>query len=239
MADTKTVFAYIGIGCVVIVGLMAIAAGACGVWVYSEAQRFEAEVRDPEARGDRVLSVLGTDTLPEGYYPMMAFSIPFVMDTAMLTDEEPQGDDTEADFGERGFIYVKMLRLPGRDEEELRDYFEGRTDNTDVLRDNGINFDVDEIIGRGMIEEADAKLMYVIQRGRVSMNGGRGGGRGRGEGLASMALIECPDDSRVRIGIWFGPDPDPEAEAETLDLTGTPGDPAAIAAFYGHFDLCR
>jgi hypothetical protein len=38
MADGKTVFAYIGIGCVVLVGLMAIGAGACGVWVYSEAQ---------------------------------------------------------------------------------------------------------------------------------------------------------------------------------------------------------
>jgi len=239
VADSKTVFAYIGIGCIVIVGMMAIAAGACGVWVYSEAQRFEAEARDPEARADRVLSILGADTLPQGYYPMIGISIPFVMDTALLTDEEPQDDGEEANFGERGFIYLKMLRLPGRDEEELRDFFEGCTDDTEVLRDNGINLDVEEVIGRGTMETAGAELMYVIQRGRVAMNGGRGGrGRSRGEGLASMSLIACPDDSRVRIGIWFIPDPDPEAEAEGLDLTGTPGDPAAMAEFYGHFNLC-
>jgi len=234
VADSKTVFAYIGIGCIVIVGLMAIAAGACVVWVYSEGQRFEAEARDPQARSARVLSVLGADTLPDGYYPMIAISIPFVMETALLTDEEPRNDGQEANFGDRGFIYLKMLRF-GQNEEELRDYFEGRTDNADVLSDNGINIRIDEVIRRGTMEQAGAELMYVVQRGRVSM--GRRG-RNRDDGLASMALIECPDDSRLRIGIWFVPDPDPEADAETLDLTGTPGDPAAMAEFYGHFNLC-
>ncbi len=234
MADNKTVFAYIGIGCVVIVGLMAIAAGACGVWVYSEAQRFEAEARDPEARGERVLSVLGAETLPDGYYPMIGFSVPFVMETALLTDEEPQGEGEEADFGERGFIYIKMLRF-GQDEEELRDYFEGRTDNADALRDNGISINVDEVIRRGTFEQSGAEVLYVVQRGRVSM--GRRG-RGRGKGLASMSLIECADDSRLRMGIWFVPDPDPEADADTLDLTGTPGDAEAMQEFYGHFSLC-
>lgn len=235
MADGKTVFAYIGIGCVVIVGLMAIAAGACGVWVYSEAQRFDAETRDPEARGDRVMSVLGADSLPEGYYPMIGFSVPFVMETALLTDEAPAGDGTEPEFGDRGFIYLKMLRF-GQDEAELRDYFEGRSDNADVLSENGVNINIDEVIGRNTMQQDGADLMYVIQRGNVSM--GRRRGRDRGEGLASMALIECPDDSRLRIGIWFVPDPDPEAAPEELDLTGTPGDPEAMAAFYSHFSLC-
>ena len=32
VADSKTVFAYIGIGCIVVVGVMVIGAGACGVW---------------------------------------------------------------------------------------------------------------------------------------------------------------------------------------------------------------
>ncbi len=233
MADGKTVFAYIGIGCVVLVGLMAIAAGACGVWVYSEAQRFEREASDPEARADRVLDVLGTDSLPDGYYPMMAFSVPFVMETAMLTDVAPDPEAGEPEFGERGFLYVKMLRM-GQDEQQLRDYFEGRTDDADVLSDNGINVDVDEIIGRGRLEQGDAELMYVVQRGDVSM-GGRGG---RGQGLASMTLIECPADSRLRVGIWFVPDPDPEAAAGDVDLTGTPGDPEALSAFYSHFSLC-
>ncbi|NKB88041.1 MAG: hypothetical protein GKS06_07465 [Acidobacteria bacterium] len=235
MADSETVFAYIGIGCMVIVGLMAIAMGACGVWVYSEAQRFEEELSDPEVRGNRVLEVLGAESLPEGYHPMMAFSIPFVMDTAMLTDIEPEpGRETEPNFGDRGFVYVKILRM-GQNEQELRDYFEGRTDNADVLSDNGININVEEVIARDVMTLGTADVLYVVQRGRVSM-----GGRGRRQdaGLASMSLIECSGDSRLRIGIWFVPDPDPEAPPEELDLTGTPGDPDAMANFYSHFDLC-
>lgn len=235
MPDSKTVFAYIGIGCIVIIGLMAIAMGACGVWVYSEAQRFEEEMTDPAARGSRVMDVLGAESLPEGYYPMMAFSIPFVMETAMLTDLEPEpGADQEPNFGERGFVYVKILRM-GQDEEELRDYFEGRTDDADVLSDNGININVEEIIARDTMMLDGAEVMYVVQRGRVSM--GRSG-RNRDAGLASMSLIECTGDSRLRIGIWFAPDPDPEAAPAEVVLTGTPGDPAAMADFYSHFDLC-
>ena len=53
-----------------------------------------------------------------------------------------------------------------------------------------------------------------------------------------MSLIECEGDSRLRIGIWFVPDPDPDAAPEELELTGTPGDPDAMADFYSHFDLC-
>jgi hypothetical protein len=164
---------------------------------------------------------------------MMAFSIPFVMETAMLTDVPADAEGGEPEFGDRGFLYVKMLRM-GQDEQELRDYFEGRTDDASVLSDNGINVDVDEVIGRGQLQLDEVELMYVVQRGDVSM-GSRGG---RGQGLASMTLIECPADSRLRVGIWFVPDPDPEAAADEVDLAGTPGDPAALSAFYSHFRLC-
>ena len=153
----------------------------------------------------------------------------------MLTDLEPEpGAEPEPNFGERGFVYVKILRM-GQDEQELRDYFEGRSDNADVLSDNGININVEEIIGRDTMTLGDAEVLYVVQRGRVSM--GRRG-NSRDAGLASMSLIECPGDDRLRIGIWFAPDPDPDAAPEDVQLAGTPGDPAAMADFYSHFDLC-
>ena len=231
MADGKTVFAYIGIGCVVIVGFLAVSIGACSIWGYSEMQRFQREGRDPVARRDSVLEVLGATELPEGYYPMRALSVPFLMDLAMLTDIEQADDEDDPEFGDRGLLYVKMFRL-GQNEEELRDYFEGRTDDANVLEDSGINIDVDEIIHRGAMEIGDADLMYVIQRGNVSM------GRRDGGGLASMTLIECDSDSRMRIAIWFVPDPDPDAAAVDLDMAGTPGDPEAMREFFAHFELC-
>lgn len=231
MADGRKVAIGIGIGCLVVIGLMAIAAGACGVWVYSEAQRIEREMEDPEARGGRAASLLGVDELPDGYYPMAAFSVPFVMDTVLLSDVPPDEDGRIEDFGERGFIYVNMIRL-GQDEQELRDFFEGRTDDLDVLEDNGINVDTDEIIGRGVVDLQYGRLMYVTQRGDVGMR------RQRGEGIATIGLVECPDDDAMRIGIWFGPDPAPDAPLEEVDLSGTPADEMEMAAFYGRFRLC-
>ena len=62
---------------------------------------------------------------------------------------------------------------------------------------------------------------------------------GRSQGIASMSMLECEGDSKMRMGIWFGPDPDPDAPIEDLDLTGTAADPAAIEEFYAHFDLCK
>ena len=120
-----------------------------------------------------------------------------------------------------------------QDEQELRDYFEGKTDDPGVLRDNQINIDVDEIIGRGVITDEEAALMYVAQRGSLSTHGHSS------EGLMSLVMVDCPGDSKMRMAIWFGPDPRTEgAEAEQADLTGTPADEAAIAGFMSHFNLC-
>jgi hypothetical protein len=181
---------------------------------------------DPVARSSKVLSVLGADSVPEGYYPAVAFSIPFVMDVAMLTDVEPEGEGTPDGFNVRGFIYTKMLGF-GQDEQELRDFFEGRTDDYDVLEDNGINMDIEEALGRGVFDLDEARVMYVAQRGEVDVQDQRA------QGLTSLGLIDCPEDERRRIAIWFGPD------IEGDDFTGTAADPEAFQAFLSHFTFCR
>lgn len=232
MAEKKSVALGIAIGCLaVVLGLMAMA-GACSLWLYRQGQQLEQDMSDPVARRDRVMEILGAETLPDGYHPFVGFSIPFVLRTAMLSDRPvPEGEEPEG-LGERGFLYVETIGL-GQDEAQLRAFFEGRTDDPGVLEENGFDIDIDEVIARGTLPpRGEHVLMYMAQRADVSMQGYRG------RGLSSLVLVDCAHDERRRMAFWFVPDPDPAAPPEELDLTGTPADEAALTAFLDHFRFC-
>ena len=126
-----------------------------------------------------------------------------------------------------------MLAGPGGDQQELRDFFEGRSDDVEALRNSNINVDVDQMIGRGALQSGDMQLQYVTSRGDVSLEG-----QGS-KGLVSVVLVDCEMDSKQRLAVWFGPDPAPEVSAEQLDLTGSVGDEARMQEFFGRFDLCK
>jgi hypothetical protein len=83
-----------------------------------------------------------------------------------------------------------------------------------------------------VIEQDGHSLLYLAQRGEVGLSGHSG------DGIHALILVDCPEDRKLRIGIWFGPDPEPDSEPASVDYAGTPADPAAIKAFMGHFRLC-
>ena len=64
------------------------------------------------------------------------------------------------------------------------------------------------------------------------------GGQDDVEGLSTVILLRCPDDRKLRLGIWQGGDPDPALASESLDLTGTTGDPAEIVELLSGFRIC-
>src|SRR5262245_24119171 len=98
---------WVGVGCL---GAVVLAVGAVivlGMLGYRKAKQFEAELKDPQARTAKVQKILGTSHLPEGYYGVIGMSVPFVMDMAMLSDEEPDfrdGRQRHGGLGQRGFI---------------------------------------------------------------------------------------------------------------------------------------
>jgi hypothetical protein len=233
---------WVGIGCLGAVVLAVGALIALGMFGYHKVKQLEAELKDPSARADKVKRVLGTDQLPPGYHAVMAMSIPLVMDMAMLSDVEPDFRDGRRQnaLGERGFFYVQALS-PGNDKQELRDYFEGRSDDAEVLRRNHIKLDRrGDILRRGTLPLEAGTLMYVAQRGELDM------AASRSQGITTMMLLDCPgDEHRQRFGIWFGPEPDTMVgkggrgeRVADADLAGSPADEEAIRAFMGHFRFC-
>lgn len=222
MTERKSAWAYVGTGCVTLALIAALFVVGGSFWLYRSARKFERSMTDPVARAARVREVLGVEVLPEGYHEVMAFKIPFLMQVAILSGGE----------GDHGLVYAELLDS-GQGRRALRDYFEGKTADPAVLAENQIQVEVDEIIGRGVVPADDALLLYLAQRGKIEVEGFHG------EGIISLILVECPDDERNRVAIWFAPDPTPDLPVAETDFSGTPADPDALAAFMGHFRLCR
>ncbi len=222
---------YIAAGCGGAIVLALVALGVVGYLGYRWVEDVKETHEDPASREAKVLEVLGAESIPEGYYSAAGVSIPFVMQLAVLSDREPKGDGRSLGFDERGFIYLEMIRLGGR-QDELEAFFRGEIDDAEVLRENNIRIDVEEVVGRGSIEGESFDLDYFAHRGGLEAAGGRG------RGLTSLVMIRCPSDERMRLGIWFGPDPDVGTPVESLDTSGTVADEGAISRFFGQFAFC-
>ena len=225
---------WIGCGCLLAIVLVVAAVGGLGYFGVRQARQLEEELRDPDARRDKALEVLGAESLPEGYHPALALSIPFLMDMAMLSDREPEPGSDPQPFGERGLVYLDVFSF-GRQRDELRDFFEGKTDDPEVLRQQNIDLDLGEVITRGEAAHPEATVRWVAHTGEVG-----GPARDGEEGLVTLLLFECPgDERRLRFGIWYAPDPRLEAGDPAASLAGTPADGAAVESFVSSFRPCR
>lgn len=232
MGEGRSALQLVLLGCLGMAMVLVAVVAVGGYWVYQWGQGLEAEMKDPEARHERALEILGAETLPDGYHPFLGMEAPFFGSTAILSDRKPAFDEGDESLGDRAFIYVETVGW-GLDEAALRGYFEGETSDPEVLADNGIEVDVGQVLDRGVIPGSDSTVWYLTQRGDIGARQYEGGG------IGAVILVDCPDDERRRLGIWFVPDPAPEAPVEELDLAGTPADPDAIEAFMGHFSPCR
>jgi hypothetical protein len=224
---------YIGCTCAGLVILGMAAFSAFTYFAYRKGKEMEKTWSDPKAREQKAREVLAYDELPEGYYPLGAMSIPFMMDMAILGDEEPPAGskpDDHQGFKERGFLYFKVRRM-GKGDQEVRDYMAGKGKKPDWLKGNA-DIDEQEVLRRGEVDANGQKIAFSASRGEIRQDGERK------EGITTMMLIDCPQDDRVRFGLWFGPDPAPETPAEQLKLAGTNADPEAIRAFASHFRFC-
>lgn len=226
---------YIGCGCGVLVAL--ILASVVGITYvgYKKGKEFEESFKDPVKREAKTREILRYEKLPAGYYPMGAFSIPMMMDMAILSDKEPPpGVDQRhgGGFDDRGFVYMVLRDWMGK-RGELQAYMEGTGKRPDWMKKSDVDLETQEVLGRGTLKLDGRTALYVASRGEVQRRGHQ-----TNKGLITLISIDCPDDKRLRLGIWFSPDPTAGKPADTADLSGTNADPAAIQEFASHFHLC-
>jgi hypothetical protein len=238
--DRTSPWMYVGCGCGIAVALVLAGLAAVTFFGYRKAKEVEQTFKDPEKRAAKTREILPYDELPRGYYPAGGVSVPLVMDMAMFSDKPPapgsrprghEGGDL--DFGEHGFIYMSFRSWMGNGKEhELRDYIEGKGARPKWMNRSNVDLEHRDILRRGQLEVNGRTLSYAAARGEVNRRGRHN------RGLVTFFTLECPNDNRRRMGLWFGPDPAPDKPAVDVDLTGTTGDPEAIKAFVSHFRFC-
>ena len=221
---------YVAIGCggLVVLGSLAIAAGA--LFVFKKSDELNQDLANPVARAEKVKRALGARALPEGYHAIMTVSMPMLMDTTVISTRD-------AAPSRRTFMYVRFKVITPRDAQGMRDYLEGRTDDASVFARSRLQMKTEQLVGRGSLElQNGQKLLYLAQRGELRFGGNS---KSEGPGLNALVLFECPTQSDVRMGIWTAPDTSPEVPLEQLEIQGTPLDPEAIRSFMSHFNPCQ
>jgi hypothetical protein len=179
-----------------------------------------------------VLAVLGAEKLPGGYHPVIAFSVPYLLEVAVLSDGAPHESGKPPELGDHAFFYFSYPTL-GQDQQPVRDFFEGRRDDLDQLGPHRIDLVLRERIANGSIAHGRYDVLWVAHRG-VLHSGETGDPK---EGLLSLFLFDC-GDSRNRFALWLGPDPDPQTPVAELDRSGTVSDPGAMERFLSPIEPC-
>lgn len=232
MASDRSNLYYLGVGCLIAGILVAGGLAAFLFFAYRWGQGVEEAMKDPGTRRQRVLEILGGEQLPAGYHAMVGLRVPYLLETAILTDEPPPSSEDLPDLGRRGLIYV-AFRDFGRDRQDLERFFAGETSDPGALARHNIDVDLGERLANGRIERAAGSIPWVAHRGEVASVQTRG----RHDGLVTLFLVHCPDDDFNRVGLWFGPGPQSTPGGDE-ELESTVADPAVVETFVGHFRFC-
>jgi hypothetical protein len=256
--STKKILIGLGVGCSVIIVLGIIGIVIVGYYTTQMVQDMAANLENPTPAAQKAL---GTETMPEGFEPHMAFKIPFLMEMVVLKEVQPgetspetstttNGLAIEKDMPNNGIVYLNMIRFNDANKAEAFIRGEGQgqegadQSGADALREAGINLNVDQKLGNGQFTVGGTTYHYVNLVGNFEMtpNPGQDGQQlNQVRGLGSLILAECPNDERFRMFYWFAQDGTIEAAADgVIDQTGTgkPGDPERMQQILTPFNVC-
>lgn len=228
-------YAGIGCGCLLLLGVGAFVVG--GLFLVKKGQQLQQDMANPITRTERVKKTLGAQTLPEGYHALLSISVPSLLDTAILSTRAPDAPSRGQPGGESVFVYLFIKPSTVQDQEALREYLKGESEDASVLTRNNIHVGQNELIGRGALPFEGRRVLYLAQRGELQTRHRES--ESKGPLLNSIFFIECPGQNRLRMALWMAPDPAPGQPLEQLELKGTPVDPETMRTFMSHINPCQ
>ena len=224
---------YVLIGCGGLLALIMIGFAVAGFLVYRAGKGMVDGMTDPNQKAANVQKMLGA--APAGYHPVMTFSVPLMMDMAMLGDQPQLADGGFPEF-DRQFIYFRVIA--NEQSNRAKEFFDGEGTDTSALQGSGVNVDAKDILRRGALKTANGTAVkYVATRGTMDTQQGRAR-QDATPGLNTLMYYECNGDTAVRMGVWMMKDSTPELPAEQLQLDGTVADEAEIQQFIGPLAPC-
>lgn len=266
--DRTSPWVWIAAGCGGCLVLTVAAVVTIGVFGYRFTREMVEDLENPESREAKVLEILGAEELPEGYYPAVGISIPWVTDVAILSgkpveyhrrsEDSLDIDLEEGDFGDRAFIYISS-RSFGNSRHDVERFFSGRANRAMNMNIQGIRLRARELLREGEIEVRGTPVRYRIDHGDLETDTAGGSDRtggGEVEGLLIRLHFQCPRDGRIHLAIWSGPAagtseqapperppveraPDARTAPGSASAVGLPTDEASLRDFLSRFDVCR
>lgn len=227
---------WVGCGCGAILLLCALVVGAGIWWGKNKVEEAAESFSDPVKREQKTKEILPYETLPAGLKPLGAFSIPFLMDMAMFTDQDldAEGKPVEGTGKGQMFFFIKV-KIGGsqEDEQQMLAYMRGESPEPAALKQSGSTIQGEVILrGEGQ-DQKGTKVAYSTTRGEFTTRN-----QAPRKGIISLLYPDCSNDTRVRLGIWFASDPAPGQELTPEQVAGSPADEAAVQSFASQFAFC-
>lgn len=235
---------WVGCGCLLFPVIIAVVLGGFGFFAFDFFKDSVATMADPAKREEAGREALGAATLPEGFHVRAILKFPFAFDLVVLGDGSPPPAIAEEGFeaqarsfdnlaigGSDDRRFLIFVALKQENEETIGQLLDGRGGGLNI--DLGVAIEGSEELGRGDLQVRGQRVAWLAKRGAIADKR-----RSSGEpeaGIYSELAFDCPDKQR-RLGLLFHK---LEDAATRADLRDTPADPAYLAVFLEHFDVCR